>query len=272
MAEPRQLGHPSTLDSWSEGGGWAAGILTSKGGSAVDDQTQFAYQTIVARISVVSERRCELVEKSSMSEIDLLLLERNVSEGPFSGTRFGGLPSVDSNFSWPTCRACSGSMQFLGQIRRAEAKKLHLIFMCQNDPGVCSEWEADGGANAVICTDVDDLQIATSPSEGEVVRATLYGARVERVRTQDYGTARTEWAQQHPNRQREVLGHVGGEADWLQGDETPSCDNCKNPMRLVAQLETGPDYKTEMNFGGGCGYVFECDCTARGYGKFLWQS
>lgn len=32
-----------------------------------------------------------------------------------------------------------------------------------------------------------------------------------------------------------------------------------------------PDHETEINFGGGCAYLFECDC-AGGTGKFLWQN
>ena len=162
-------------------------------------------------------------------------------------------------------------MQFLGQIRPPDAQRLHLIFMCQNNPGVCEEWEADGGANAVICSGIDNLKIHEAPSEGEVVRPGLpYGAKIEQVQSSGYDEARGEWAQSHPERQREVLGHIGGDAAWLQGDETPGCSHCGKPMRFVAQLEEGPDYNTAMNFGAGCGYLFECDCE-EGTGKFLWQ-
>lgn len=207
-----------------------------------------------------------------MREIDLLVLDGTAAEGPSPETKFGGLPSTDGRFLWPTCKSCGGNMQFLGQVRRAGAQTLHLVFMCQNDPGVCSEWEADGGANAVVCTGIDGLGIVDAPSDGEVVRAgPRYGARVERVRSANYDTAREEWAQQHSRRQRDVLGQIGGEAAWLQGDETPNCDHCQKRMGFVAQLEAGPDHATEMNFGGGCGYLFACDC-AKASGKFLWQS
>ena len=206
-----------------------------------------------------------------MSDIDLLLLDPAPTEGPSSQTRFGGLPSTGSGFHWPVCKTCSGNMQFLGQIRRDGAETLQLIFMCQNEPGLCSEWEADGGGNAVVSEGVVDLQIAQAPAAGETLRATLYGARVERVQAERYDTSRDAWAERNPGRRREVLGQVGGEADWLQGDETPNCDQCRKPMRFVAQLEEGPDYQTSMNFGGGgCAYLFDCDCGAGG--KFLWQS
>ncbi|ACM30921.1 MULTISPECIES: hypothetical protein [Rhizobium/Agrobacterium group] len=207
-----------------------------------------------------------------MAEIDLLLLDGTLTDGPSSETNFGGLPSTDSRFSWPACKSCGVNMQFLGQVRRGGAQRLHLIFMCQNDPGVCSEWEPDGGANAVVCTGIEDLKIADAPSEGEVVRAGLrYGACIERVQSLTYDKAREEWAQRHSRRQRDVLGQIGGKAVWLQGDETPSCHHCQKKMGFVAQLEAGPDYETEMNFGGGCGYLFECEC-AGGTGKFLWQN
>lgn len=206
-----------------------------------------------------------------MSDIDLLVLDRNVTEAPSADTRFGGLPSADSDVAWPACRECGGNMQFLGQVRLAGARRLHLIFMCANDPGMCSDWEADGGCNAVIGTGIDGLGIVEAPSEGEVVRGKPYGARIEQVQAADYGQARTLWEERHPGREQEVLGFIGGEADWLQGDETPSCDHCGEPMRFVVQLEEGPDDGSGMNFGGGCGYLFECDC-AGGSGKFLWQS
>jgi hypothetical protein len=41
-------------------------------------------------------------------------------------------------------------------------------------------------------------------------------------------------------------------------------------MRFVAQLEQGPDSASEMNFGGGCAYVFDCGCGAHA-AKMLWQ-
>ncbi|HEY4251644.1 MAG TPA: hypothetical protein VGM87_10600 [Roseomonas sp.] len=206
-----------------------------------------------------------------MAEIELLLLDRDAVDGPSPETRFGGVPSVGSGFSWPACKACGGNMQFLGQLRRPGSARLHLVFMCQNDPGLCSEWAADDGGNAVLCAGTSDLVLADPPGEGDVVRATRHGARIEQVQASGYGAAREDWAQRHSGRRREVLGQIGGEAEWLQGDATPSCDHCKKPMRFLAQLETGPDHRTEMNFAGGCGYVFECDCPG-GSAKFLWQS
>lgn len=68
----------------------------------------------------------------------------------------------------------------------------------------------------------------------------------------------------------QILGHVGGDPDWLQNDETPLCPTCMSPMTFIAELEEGHDYATAPNFGGGGrGYVFHCDhCTKA---AFLFQ-
>lgn len=202
-------------------------------------------------------------------KIDLLILDRNAGRGASDQTCFGGAPSVAAGFAWPACNVCGGNMQFLGQIRRHRPERLLSLFMCQNRPGVCLEWEADRGANTVICMGVDGLRTAPLPGKGDVARPTRYGAKVETAEAEHYDAARSAWMTQAGRRGRDVLGQIGGEPFWLDNDETPRCDHCARPMRFVAQLEVGPDQDTEMNFGGRCGYVFECDCQG-GVGKFLW--
>jgi hypothetical protein len=110
-----------------------------------------------------------------------------------------------------------------------------------------------------------------TPEPGVTVRNTCYGARVEVVDSENYENARKLWGAQHNGQTRQILGHIGGEPSWIQGDQTPTCDNCGSNMIFVAQLEEGPDRATEMNFGGaGCAYVFRCSC-GQPSGKFLWQ-
>ena len=65
-----------------------------------------------------------------------------------------------------------------------------------------------------------------------------------------------------------ALGRVGGDPEWIQGDETPTCA-CGRPMRFVAQLSwTGGG---GINFGdAGEGYAFVCEkCPDEAC--FLWQ-
>ncbi len=210
----------------------------------------------------------EPVEWTARGEhtITLLIVDREVTADASTQTRFGGLPSVADGFCWPDCQSCGGPMQFQGQIRAPGAPHLHLLFMCANHPGECDQFLADGGGNAVISVPAQALHNATPPGTGETLRGTRYGARLQPVAAPDYSAAHAAVT----GRRRDMLGQLGGKPDWLQADATPACTHCQAPMEFVAQLESGPDHQTEMNFAGGCGYLFECRCAGVS-GKFLWQ-
>lgn len=193
-------------------------------------------------------------------------------------TRFGGRPLVphDSSITWPHCKACSGPMQFLGQLRVptpvGDGERLLLLFMCQNNPGSCHEWDANAGGNALLIGELSGRLLDPPAGSETALRGAVYGARNEEVDTKSYDKARSIWQEAVPGRGlREVLGQLFGKAEWLQENETPKCDSCGKRMRFVAQLEEGPNYATAMNFGGaGCAYIFDCKCGAT-TGKMLWQ-
>jgi hypothetical protein len=166
-------------------------------------------------------------------------------------------------------------MQYLGRIAipSGDLPTSHhaLLFMCQNDPGCCNEWEPDGGGNSVLIVAGALAESAVVPTGGVTLTETAYGTSVVSSQLDNYEAARQAWAESTGNSSREVLGQLRGSPVWIQSDETPTCDVCGNTMRFLAQLEQGPDWRTEMNFGGGgCAYVFECSC-AHSVGKFLWQ-
>ncbi|MGA3768667.1 hypothetical protein BLA34_15235 [Ralstonia solanacearum] len=206
----------------------------------------------------------------------MLLLNTSAPDELAVQTRFGGRPLVPAQppFAWPHCASCKQPMQFQGQIGM-EATADHpagllLVFMCQNDPGCCDEWEPNGGGNLALFVPAAQLVLAEPPAGGLTLRETCHGARTEEQDADDYETARRLWCQRTGNPGRQVLGQLRGTPAWLQADETPGCPACGAPMRLAAQLEEGPDAHTAMNFGGGCGYLFQCARHA-GQVKFLWQ-
>ncbi len=197
--------------------------------------------------------------------ISLLINTPNFDAEASCETRFGGQPSAPGHgFKWPTCRTCHGNMQFLGQLglkKQSDEESLLLLFMCQNNPGLCDEWDANAGGNAVISVDHHSLNFVEPPEDGEVIRPTVYGARIVDFESKNYDEAREEWSTSTGVSAREVLGQIAGEPSWIQGEEVPSCDTCHDPMSFVAQLEQGPDWRTAMNFGGGgCAYVYRCTC------------
>jgi hypothetical protein len=207
-----------------------------------------------------------------VSLVQLLILD-TVPPSLTPDHSFGGLPiaPIASDFAWPRCKTCNGPMQFLGQLRVPEKPKLVLLFMCQNDPGLCDEWEADAGGNCAIVVSIGRLAEVKAPEDGVTVRETKYGARTVSSCLDSYDAARDEWTNETGRTGREVLGQILGTPAWIQADETPKCNVCGKFMRFLAQLEQGPEWETEMNFGGGgCAYVFDCSCIKHS-AKFLWQ-
>ncbi|WP_327294377.1 MULTISPECIES: hypothetical protein [unclassified Streptomyces] len=200
-------------------------------------------------------------------------------------TRTGGIPLAPAGASWPSCATCSGPMQFLAQIlldgmgrpvgkADTRADRVLAIFMCQNDPGMCEEWSPTAGGNRALLYPCDALQRMAAPEsngDGDVLRLGAVNAvTLVCSPSADYFSAREEWGKRSGNRMRNILGQLGGQADWLQGNETPTCSTCTQPMILIAQLEEGPDHSTAMNFGG-CGTAFAFACGPCAQASFLWQ-
>lgn len=196
------------------------------------------------------------------------LLINDISQKPsFNETSFGGLPvkEAGNDTEWPRCKSCKSEMQYQGKIKTDLG--LELIFMCQNDPGVCDEWDANSGGNKVIIVKDKKLESFSPKNKRIALRQTEYRGDILEVDAGSYDEARQNWK----GNTRDVLGGLYGEPDWVESDDTPNCDCCNERMRFVAQLEEGPDENTAMNFGdAGVGYLF--DCSKGKTAKFLWQS
>jgi hypothetical protein len=182
----------------------------------------------------------------------MLLIDDGATAPDTPVLRTGGVPLVPDGFTWPTCAECDGAMQFIAHLP-VDGGAI-AVFQCQNDPGMCDEWDATSGGNQAFLF-TGDLAPAAVPAEGE----TQLGA-VTALRRHD-GDAPSDVA---------VLGRLGGAPEWLQNDDTPDCPGCASSMSFVASLEEGRDPATAANFGGaGLGYVFTCrPC---GEATFLWQ-
>ncbi|MFB9315441.1 hypothetical protein [Nocardioides plantarum] len=197
-----------------------------------------------------------------------LLIHAGEADPASPALRTGGLPLAPAGFAWPSCETCDGAMQFLAHLPSADGLAVS-VFMCQNDPGMCDEWDPAAGGNSAHAFS-GALVPLTAPARGETTLGAVSAARVDEVAQPSYGDARTAWAEQHGVSPRQVLGSLGGEPQWIQGDETPTCPSCASPMPFVAHLEEGADDATGINLGGGgLGYVFAC--TTHETATFLWQ-
>lgn len=196
-----------------------------------------------------------------------LLIAGENGDGLFAGARYGGLPSVPdpSTFEWPCCKKCGGEMQFVLQLPAGNHDGFYLVFMCRNNPGMCEEWDANSGGNAVIVVSGTALSPANMPSNPKAVLNGSCAFYPENRDIPNYETAIIDAPVAG------VTGQLGGVPYWLQHPEPPCCIHCDKEMRFVAQFEEGPDYTLGVNFGGGgAGYLFSCDC-APVSAVFLWQ-
>ncbi|MEU9213956.1 hypothetical protein AB0D27_40210 [Streptomyces sp. NPDC048415] len=182
----------------------------------------------------------------------MLLIYDGETTADAPAPRTGGVPLVPGEFVWPRCRECGRAMQFLAHLPLDIG--VVAVFFCQNDPGMCDDWDATAGANRAYLFS-GELAPATVPADGE----TLLGAVTAlRLHPADKPT------------EEPVLGRLGGEPDWIQGDETPGCPLCAHRMTFTAELEEGYDFATSANFGGGGrGYLFNCQPCSEA--AFLWQ-
>ncbi len=202
-----------------------------------------------------------------------LLVRTDAPDATSPDTRFGGLPALPRGqaFTWPNCACCDGPMQYLGRIAiDDQSGRAVLLFMCQNDPGVCEEWDADDGGNAAFVVAGGDLDVVPPPDTGETHQPGSHGAKLVEIDAADYNGACEAWASDTGRSALDVLGQMDGTPAWIQGDETPSCNCCNQPMQFLAQLEEGPDDGPAMNFGSGSAYVFVCS-NGKPTAKFLWQ-
>lgn len=137
-----------------------------------------------------------------------------------------------------------------------------LLFQCQDDPGMCDEWEADSGGNAAIRVRTEG-RVPMKVPRGETQ---LPGVSLLRFVPID-GTDQEAYVAAVDG-DRATLGRLGGAPLWLQTDQTPTC-SCGQKMLLAAMLENRGG--GGINFGdAGTGYAFYClHCPTEA--RFLYQ-
>lgn len=164
----------------------------------------------------------------------------------------GGDPLLPKGVGWPICVSCDGAMTHIGQFGVEE--KLLTLFQCNNDPGMCADWEPFGGGNAAVLLSGPTVRTAGPPVPVSFP-ALPVGVR--------------EVPQAYEDLRDGVIGQFGGEPSWIQGPGVPSCPNCPaGPMRFVVQLESGP---LDFLFGDyGSAYAFDCPSCQNA--AWLWQS
>lgn len=216
-----------------------------------------------------------------------------------------GLPSKD----WPTCRECGKSQSLLAQfihhptrLDLGRAGRLLSVFQCNHDPGMCSTWESNSGANACLITEPEDLvnELSALPLDNPPIeieaRIGDWLERNDSISTED--ASRYFDAEEFYKLSEEDAAiptwstRLGGVPRWLQSpEEAPP-----NDWTFVAQLDStysffqAPQivgdvtlvedanqwegrthYCEGPNFGGGIAYIFVRNTSSEPEGTFFWQ-
>lgn len=175
-------------------------------------------------------------------------------------TKFGGQPNWCVELNWPLSRETGNPMRFICQILLDNRlfpdgeNKVAYIFMTDEEDFVNGTWEPDSGENAVI------IQSFSNTSQHNTVKDSLVGPTLEA----EY-EVKCSFVQENPEGSEEYGNKIGGEPDFIQGEEYPDGEG----WQLLLQLDS-TETPFEINFGdAGIGYAFiNKDCTE---GKFLWQ-
>lgn len=192
-----------------------------------------------------------------------------------SDSTIGGRPLANASTMWPCCSSCAGPMQFLAQLPLdsldeaiGHEDQVLLVFQCQNDPGMCDEWDPNAGGNSALLVESASRIPLQVPIGETLLPAESRLRRVSYQPTPSQNTDDDHYCEAVDAPASQVVGKLGGAPLWIQADETPNC-RCGAPMTFVAQLEERGG--GGMNFGGGgAGYAFVCP-SCRDQAKFLWQ-
>jgi len=222
---------------------------------------------------------------------DLIVLVAEPVDSQPPHMALGGLPvwPEDKSFSWPLCRCCHRPLRFEARVLDPNAPagmtRYLLLFMCTDE--LCPTWEWDGGANAVlVVNETDRLALVEAPDQMAIRRSVCrvwsknmgagpFGIPGHAANLQSpYNALREQVSKIKPGEPHldlggTLIGSLGGQPEFLQDEEYPSCPNCGKAMSFAAHLEGKSPTREKMNLGGGCGYLFSCPCSPAA--AFLWQ-
>lgn len=164
-------------------------------------------------------------------------------------SRLAGDLKLPDNFNIPICESCDGHMTAVVLLADPNISRTPLlVFQCQNEPGLCEEWEADSGGNKVVA--IENVELEPQPGAKALVFQPC-DISDEKLQSSDETDSYFDLATQ--SNYEYLVGKALGEPIWYQAEETPDC--CQQKMTFVAQIDECED----LNFGGsGVGYIFEC--------------
>jgi len=146
--------------------------------------------------------------------------------------KLGGIPWGLSEKEWPKCKECHKSQSLLAQFLHhpermdlgKEGRVLN-IFMCNQNVGGCSSWDAESGANACFVTESEEMQkgLSTIPADNPPIekeaRITKWKEKEDKISEKD---AKAFYNDKYYDLEEEKISKVssitrlGGVPSWIQ--------------------------------------------------------
>lgn len=236
----------------------------------------------------MSEELLALMEPLGKTATKLNLSKVRENETlPITGTHFGGAPYAEDGDTWQTCTHCHKPLTFICQVNTAECFSsqpaniaLFTFFYCWD----CSPWEMDDAnkgtwlvgtydapskAKAVFIQPTSAQPHPTRPCRVELEKVLSFpdweSIDVVEPRASELSAnlhLKEPWDQYDALLDRldafmDYATLVGGYPHWIQGEDTPLCDECGNRMKMLAQLDSEEEAGI-MWVDTGCVYLFQC--------------
>jgi hypothetical protein len=214
--------------------------------------------------------------------------------------KYGGLPWGIPQKEWPHCVECGATMSHVATLKHDSERlnlgkdgRVVLIFMCEENPGMCETWDTNSGANTVIFLDESQLypKITLPPTPNTVVlpeaRVLAWEQKEDSVKEEDYplyfnnsdyfalGKQENEDDEEEEDDSMSPDSgfKLGSVPCWVQGAE----EGPEEPFRFVAQLSpivkaSDTDQLEVATYGDyGLAYLFVLPDTEKPEGAFFWQ-
>jgi len=204
---------------------------------------------------------------------------------PLTGSHFGGQPYAEIGERWPSCPTCKIDLTFICQIdltagfhEKPKGIDLFTFFYCWE----CFPWGFDSDIEGtwVVRTYSNPSETFFKPIRPrgpESYPPDMCLVRVNKVDSfPDFGESEYhhekvaerfsdfdepddayEAAVKSLGGETEFCTLVGGYAHWIQGEDIPECEHCKNKMSLLTQIDS--EEEADVIWGdSGSVYLFYC--------------
>lgn len=218
---------------------------------------------------------CSQIPRTSGTAWVPMLDTSEVSGWRATGSFFGGNQVLMRTAIWPVCIACKSALTLVCQIDRAsllhplEGSGLVQVFACTACAKILPQRNLNAAKpsnSAVFATFADlsekdaDYQLRASPKTATsfpLRRIVKWLPRKDFAHPEEVGKILTKFQWQVLAEAQVRSDKAGGFACWLDGRDEKCCKVCKQPLRLLVQIDSGDNVPFIWG-NDGCIAVFEC--------------